>query len=63
MGWTGCWPKFYDKNGRVDRKQECDALLHWEDNNGVRRVLKSAMVGTTYYAAVEHIKPDGTRRV
>ena len=56
----------YDRNGRrtVDRRKECDALYTWERKEPVTgadgrvypkmkdTVLKSAMVGRVYYAAV-----------
>lgn len=48
MGWTGTHAKYY-KNGTVDRKAECDAILNCEN----ARVLKSTMIGSIYYAAVE----------
>ena len=48
MGWTYTQAKFW-KKGKVDRKAECDSLLTW----GEQTVLKSSMVGTTYYAAVK----------
>lgn len=45
-------------------KIECDKRLTWEDSNGKRRVLRSALVAMReYYAAVEHVAPDGTRTV
>lgn len=46
MGWTSKHAQFY-KNGKVDRKAECDALF----GEGYE-VIKSAMVGSTYYAAI-----------
>lgn len=52
MGWTSYHAKYYTKNGRVDRKKECDA--YWTEglNRGNFRIEKSALVGTVYYAAV-----------
>lgn len=47
MGWTGIFATHYTRNGRIDRKAECDRLF---DERYV--VLKSVMVGTVYYAAV-----------
>lgn len=61
MGWTGYHATHY-KNGKVDRKAECDALLNWGDDCREVAVLKSAMVGSTYYAAVRCTK-DGDSRV
>lgn len=49
MGWTFKDATHHKANGKVDVKAECDAL--W--NCGHMKVLKSSMVGSTYYAAVE----------
>lgn len=49
MGWDGSHAVYYREDGKIDRKAECDALY----TNKQCRVLKSSMVGTTYYAAVE----------
>lgn len=61
MGWTSYHARFYKRNGAVDRKAECDSLFDKE----TCRVVKSAMVGTVYYAAIENLKrykeqEDGT---
>lgn len=49
MGWTSYTAMYYKKNGTIDRKAECD----YEINRcGGNVVLKSAMVGSVYYAAV-----------
>ena len=72
MGWTHCSIAYCWKdkvvNGRhvgvVDRRKECDKLLTWcrtdEKGNVVSsgEVLKSAMVGRTYYAAVRNNKGE-----
>ena len=54
MGWTGIHADFY-KNGKVDRKAEMD--YRWtqseSEDYAQLRVLKSSMVGSVYYAAVE----------
>lgn len=47
MGWTYQNAIHYYKNGRVNRKKECDDLLR-------DRLVKSCMVGSTYYAAVKN---------
>lgn len=52
MGWTGQHATHY-KNGRVDRKAECDAYWLEGCNKGYYSVVKSAMVGSTYYAAIK----------
>jgi hypothetical protein len=51
MGWTYQTAGYY-KNGKIDRKAECDAL--WNDDKCFK-VEKSSMVGSTYYAAVRMI--------
>ena len=55
MGWTSYHATYY-KKGKVDRKAECDA--YWTEglNRGHYNVLKSAMVGSTYYAAIQQLK-------
>jgi hypothetical protein len=67
MGWTTCYnATHYKKDGSVDRRMECDDLLTYEvkDANGVvtkrSHVVKSAMVGKVYYAAVQFDRTDGT---
>jgi hypothetical protein len=52
MGWTSYNAKYYKKNGQVDRKKECDAIFLEGSNRGHYEILKSSMVGATYYAAV-----------
>jgi len=57
MGWT-----FYPKPANV--KADLERNLTWTDSNGSRRVLKSGIVARNeFYAAVEHVAPDGTRKV
>ena len=53
MGWTEYLATHY-KNGTVNRKAECDVLF----DNSKTKVLKSRMVGSTYYAAVQVYTPD-----
>lgn len=55
MGWTGYHATHY-KNGKIDRKAECDAYFMEGLNRGHFNVLKSSMVGNTYYAAVSPLK-------
>ena len=55
MGWTSYHATYY-KNGQVDRKAECDAYFMEGPNAGHFLVKESAMVGTTYYAAVQTLK-------
>ena len=51
MGWTSYHASYY-KNGTVDRKKECDDVF----SKGDCKILKSAMVGSTYYAAIKKVK-------
>lgn len=62
MGWTSYHVEPTYKKGKpfIDRKAECDGLfcsdaISWETNAvvGKYEVLKSSMVGSTYYAAVK----------
>lgn len=55
MGWTSYHATHY-KNGKIDRKAECDAYFLEGLNRGYFDVLKSAMVGSTYYAAIKPLK-------
>jgi hypothetical protein len=58
MGWTYAFERPADPRAALDR------LLTWSDQRGTRRVLDSAIVRLrVYYAAVEHIAPDGGRQV
>lgn len=52
MGWTSYHASYY-KNGKIDRKAECDAYFMEGLNRGHFNVLKSSMVGSTYYAAIQ----------
>lgn len=53
MGWVEREPYFY-KNGKIDKKAECDNLCNW----GRYQVIKSSMIGNTYYAAVKDNKDN-----
>lgn len=55
MGWTSYHATYY-KRGTVDRKAECDAYFMEGLNAGYYRVVKSALVGPVYYAAIETLK-------
>lgn len=52
MGWTSYHATHYDNRGRVDRKAECDAYFTEGLSAGWYKIEKSALVGTTYYAAI-----------
>lgn len=73
MGWTTCFNASYWKydrkgNRTVDRRKELDGRFTWERKSAEESfgrvyppmkdtVLKSAMVGSVYYAAVKREKP------
>ena len=48
MGWTSYHATHY-KNGKVDRKAECDSQFTF----GTHKVLKSTMKGRVYYGAID----------
>ena len=58
MGWTSYNATHY-KNGKIDRKAECDAYFLEGLNRGHFEVVKSSMVGSTYYAAIRPLKKYG----
>ena len=65
MGWTSYRATHYkwvgegfDRKYIVDRKAECDQLFNWNDDYRECAVLKSTMVGSTYYAAVKFTKDE-----
>lgn len=63
MGWVSYHATFY-KKGAIDRKAECDNEMTATSENGTKwEVLKSAMRGSTYYAAVKRTNPDGSSYV
>lgn len=55
MGWTSYPATFHKGNGTVDRKAECDYVINTESRYAV---VKSAMVGSVYYAAVKTVDSD-----
>ncbi len=60
MGWTSYHADHYNSKGQVDRKAECDAYFEEGLNRGHYSVVKSAMRGSVYYAAVRKLKkPNG----
>ena len=64
MGWTSQHATYY-KNGTVDRKAEMDTYFKGEDTVNKKyhyKTLKSAMVGSTYYAAIEKINNETKER-
>ncbi len=61
MGWTSYHATYY-KKGTVDRKAECDAYFMEGSNAEFYKVIKSALVGSVYYAAVMNLKRYSDRR-
>lgn len=61
MGWTSYHATHYKKNGTIDRKAECDAYFTEGLNTGFYRVVKSVLVGSVYYAAIEPLKRYGQK--
>jgi hypothetical protein len=58
MGWL------FSNNFNPNRRIELDKQFTWASETARCRVLKSAMVGTTYYAAIEYtIEETGERKV
>lgn len=53
MGWTNYNATHFKPNGSIDRKAECDKQFHT-----THEVVKSAMNGSTYWAAIRDLK-DG----
>lgn len=58
MGWTYQPAKYYKPCGKIDRKAECDNIATWENDLRKFEVLKSAMKGSTYYAALRKTEKD-----
>lgn len=56
MGWTEYSATKFYKNGSVNRKAECDGYFLESLNRGHYHVVKSAMKGSVYYAAVTPLK-------
>ena len=50
MGWTWYYATEW-KNGKIDRKRECEKQFEYA--NSPYKVLKSSMVGATWYAAIQ----------
>lgn len=59
MGWTGYNATHYKPDGTIDRKAELDYELfgRFDGRPDAHKLLKSSLVGSTYYAAAQ--KPDG----
>lgn len=57
MGWTSYRATHY-KNGKIDKKAECDAYWMEGLNAGHFEVVKSSMVGNVYYGAIKPLLKD-----
>ena len=55
MGWTSYHATHY-RNGKIDRKAECDAYFMEGLNAGQYQIVRSTLVGSVYYAAVQCLK-------
>ena len=59
MGWTSY---HLDDTSAKGRKAELDAYCTWSEKTESRSIeekpLKSSMIGSTYYAAIETVKSD-----
>lgn len=53
MGWDYTHATHYTRTGAIDRKTEIDELYTWQNDTRKAEVVRSAMVGSTYYAAIK----------
>lgn len=53
MGWDYTHATHYTKTGAIDRKAEVDKHFNWSNDAQKVEVVRSCMVGGTYYAAVK----------
>lgn len=53
MGWDCTHATHYTRTGAIDRKTEIDELYTWQNDTRKAEVVRSAMVGSTYYAAIK----------
>lgn len=59
MGWTSYQATHYGRNGKIDRRAECDSFFARSTGGSRYKVLKSAMKGSTYYAAIAKTAEPG----
>lgn len=62
MGWISYRANYYNGKG-VDKKRECDELFTSDTEDCKSKVIKSSMVGNTYYGAVETVGKDGNKNI
>ena len=60
MGWTGVFNYPTKADGKPDIKKFLDDSFHWESETNKFSVLKSSMVSSTYYAAIQKEPKDGS---
>lgn len=53
MGWDYTHATHYTRTGAIDKKAEIDELYTWQNDTRKAEVVRSAMVGSTYYAAIK----------
>lgn len=53
MGWDYTHATHYTRAGAIDRKTEIDEFYTWQNDTRKAEVVRSAMVGSTYYAAIK----------
>ncbi|MDE6627408.1 MAG: hypothetical protein K2O59_01650 [Lachnospiraceae bacterium] len=53
MGWEYIHATKYTSKGAVDKKAEIDEHYNWQDEKKKVQVIKSCMVGATYYGAIQ----------
>ena len=53
MGWDYTHATHYTRTGSIDRKAEIDELYTWQNDTRKAEVVRSSMVGSTYYAAIK----------
>ena len=53
MGWDYTHATHYTRTGAIDKKAEIDELYTWQNDTRKAEVVRSSMVGGTYYAAVK----------
>ena len=53
MGWDYTHATHYTRTGAIDKKAEIDELYTWQTEAKKVEVVRSCMVGATYYAAIK----------
>lgn len=56
MGWDYTHATHYTRTGAIDKKAEIDELYTWQNDTKKYEVVRSCMVGATYYAAAYQFK-------